>query len=422
MTRTGSNYQELAWDSEDLTRRLCHALNIAHQVVERLGLSGYTDPDYPNNNLPPEKVISETALLLYASSTVSHSDPVRASTRSLAERLLSYARSERILYGICLEPALAWDYGLAHVLLKKLGYPDSAFDAVLSQAIRSQVHPGHERTPYRMLEQQWLKEIWSDSTNRLRKGNAPVMASALAQSINVLNGAKEDIYAFTHAIMYLTDFNVSPRPLPRAKHMIHADAEAALACCLDDQDYDLGGEVLLTWPLISRSWSPAAVFGFRVLARVEDQVGFLPSPGTRLDRLSSYKGDQHTDYLLATAYHTVYVMGLLCAAALQKGRTPPAKIPTRRRKANSAKMILQFLDTDEPIKHWRETFNQLNSWEQDAIAGLILTIGLRQKIKSRDFNGLHKLLATGYQCGLADNPAASQAAELLERLATLSTK
>jgi len=402
------------WDPEDLTRRLCHALDIAHQTVERLGRSGYTDPENAGHNLRPEKIISETALLLYATSTVSHLEQVRERTWLLAEQLLPYARGERMALGICLEPALAWDYALAHVLLKKLGYHDAAFDAVLSEAVRSQAHSGRERTPYRVLEQQWLRQIWANSSSGRKRESA--RASALGRSIDLLNGSKDDIYAFTHAVMYVTDFNISPGRLPKPKQMVHADAEASLAFCLDEQDYDLGGEVILVWPLTGKSWSPAAAFCFRVLAHVEDQAGFLPSPGTRLDRLNKMQGDELTDYLLATAYHTVYVMGLLCATTLQAGRTPPRKISGRGRNPGSAKMILQFLDQSEPSKHWRETFNQLDDREQDAIAELLLSIALRQKVKQRDFDGLHGLLVTAYQCGLADNPVASQAAELLERI------
>jgi hypothetical protein len=409
------------WDTKDLTRRLCHALDIACQTVERLALNGYTDPDDPNNSLRPEKIISETALLLYATSIVSHLEEVRARTEHLAELLLPYARSERILVGICLEPALAWDYALAHVLLKKLGYKHPVFDAALDQTTRSQAHAGRERTPYRVLEQEWIKGIWRDSGRRTSgPSTRAALSSALGQSIDLLNGTRDDIYAFTHSVMYVTDFNICPGRLPRARRMVRADAEAALAFCLDEQDYDLGGEVLLTWPLTGKSWSPAAAFGFRVLAQVEDKAGFLPSPGTRLERLDKLQGNERTNYLLATAYHTAYVMGLLCAAGLQTGRTPPAKISTRRCTPGSAKLILQFLEADGRSQHWWEVLDQLNDRERDAIAGLLLNITLRRKVKQRDFAGLHQLLATGYGLGLADSPASSQAAEMLERLAILA--
>ena len=145
-----------------------------------------------------------------------------------------------------------------------------------------------------------------------------VRQSTLNRPMDVLCGSRDDIYAFTHALMFVTDFAIGPcRRLPRRRAVILTEAEAALARCLDEQDYDLAAEVLLAWPLTGRQWSPAAVFGFCVLARVEDTAGFLPAPSTRLQRFQQLQGDRRTEYLLATAYHTAYVMGLLCSAALR---------------------------------------------------------------------------------------------------------
>jgi hypothetical protein len=217
--------------------------------------------------------------------------------------------------------------------------------------------------------------------------------------------------------MYLTDFNLLPEPLPRRASTILAEAEGALARCLDEQDYDLGGEVLLAWPLTQAPWSAAATFGFRVLARVEDQAGFLPSQATNLQRLNQLEGEQRTDYLLASAYHTAYVMGLLCAASLQPGRAPPRLIPTGKFPADSASQILHFVDSSVCNVHWREEFDRLLTRERDAIAGLLFTIALRRKVALRDFEGVRQVLATGYELGLAHSPVASQAAELLERVA-----
>ena len=96
--------------------------------------------------------------------------------------------------------------------------------------------------------------------------------------MDLLGGSREDICAFTHALMYVRDFNNRPLRLPRAKRLILADAEAALAWCLGEQDYDLAGEVLLARPLTRTDWNAVAGFGFRVLATVEDEAGFLPAP------------------------------------------------------------------------------------------------------------------------------------------------
>jgi hypothetical protein len=151
---------------------------------------------------------------------------------------------------------------------------------------------------------------------------------------------------------------------------------------------------------------------------VEDRAGFLPSPATRLERLDKLQGDERTNYLLATAYHTAYVMGLLCAAALQPGRTPPSKIPAGATAPGTANRILQFLDADSRRAHWRDELHRLTDPERDALAGFLLNVGLRRKISQREFGAVHKLLKISYALGLADTPASSQAAEMLDRLTT----
>jgi Domain of unknown function (DUF6895) len=84
--------------------------------------------------------------------------------------------------------------------------------------------------------------------------------------------------------MYVARFDQRLPRLPRPRRAILLEAESALARCLDEEDYDLSGELLLSWPLTAASWSAGATFGFRVLARVEDTAGFLPTASTRIER------------------------------------------------------------------------------------------------------------------------------------------
>jgi hypothetical protein len=388
------------WNRMDLERRLCRALEFAERAVERLAADGYTDAQEPTNKLRPEKVISETAFLLYAASRARASREVRVRIERVAERLLPHARSERMRLGVCLEPALAWDYAQAHVCLGRLGHQDRAFDALLRRSLRAQARRGRERPPHRVLEQEWIARTWkaSDTAHGERTSRA-ALGSALGRPMDLLSGSREDVYAFTHALMYVTDFSQRLPILPRRRDIILAEAEAALARCLDEEDYDLGGEVLLAWPLTGKGWSAAAAFGFTVLARVEDEAGFLPSQGTRLDRLAALDGAERADYLLATAYHTAYVMGLLCAAALQPGRTPPSEIHENGNARGSASAIMEFIARDDRRPHWCDDFDRLSGRRRDMLAGLLLNIALRRKVGQRDFHAVHELLERGYAWG-----------------------
>ena len=407
------------WDPTDLTRRLCFALGIARQAVERLATNGYKNAEVPANNVRPEKVICETAILLYAASAASHHADVSAAIGTVAGLLIPHARSTRMLLGVCLEPSLALDYAEAHICLSRLGYQDRQFDELLRQSRNAQAGFGRERVPHRVLEQRWIDGIWMESiSGGGERKPSPALLSVLNQPIDVLGGSREDIYAFTHALMYVRDFNIRPRRLPRARSVILAEAEAVFARCLDEDDYDLGGEVLMAWPLTGASWNEAAAFGFRVLARVEEKTGHLPAPSTQQQRLDKLEGEARHDYWLATAYHTIYVMGLLCAAALYPGRAPPVRIPRQAAPPRgAADMILRFLDADGRSPHWRQLFDEIPPSERDALARFLLNIALCRKVRRREFGAVHELLRIGYASGLADIPAASQCAEMLERLA-----
>jgi hypothetical protein len=85
------------WDRQDLARRLCHALDIAKQAVEHLASNGYTDPVEPSNSIRPEKLISETAVLLLAASAVVDDEMVIERIHRVARVLIPHARSERML-------------------------------------------------------------------------------------------------------------------------------------------------------------------------------------------------------------------------------------------------------------------------------------------------------------------------------------
>jgi hypothetical protein len=239
--------------------------------------------------------------------------------------------------------------------------------------------------------------------------------------MDLFGGTRDDIYAFTHAVIYAADFNIRPASFPRPRQVLLGEAEAALARAVDAEDYDICGELLMTWPLTGTTWSAASAFGFKVLADVEDQVGFLPTAATRLDRLNALDGAARAEYLTATAYHTAYVMGLLCAAALAPGREPPRHLPFQDAVPRPAAAILPFFDDGGRRRHWQDTFDRFPPMDRDALSGFLLTIALHRRVATYDFAAVAKLLAIAVSLDLADMPAASQAAELLGRLSVAAS-
>jgi len=406
------------WDEDDLVQRLCQTLDFAERALRQLAESGYTDEVEQGAAVRPEKLIAETGVLLLAASAVSSYAAVGPRILRVASLLAPYARSPRILRGICLEPAVAFDYATAHICLKRVGFYDSDFDAILDLSAASNASDGRERAPHRMLEQEWLRQSWLYPEGLVRLRTTPTVTnSALNRTMDLLHGTREDVYCFTHALMYITDFNLYPRSLPRCRQTLLAEAEGMLARCLDEQDYDLAAEVLLTWPLTGEVWSPAAAFAFRVIAKVQSAAGFLPAPTTRIARMKSLDKQTGSKYFLATAYHTVYVMGLLCAASLSPDRRPPQRIPKGTVKAGAMDAVLQHIDSETRRAHWQEELDELESAERESLADFVLGIGLHRAFGRRDFAAMQQLLAAGAALGVANTPIASQAAEMMSRVA-----
>ncbi len=416
---TTPRFQRLAPSLEDdLVRRLCHALDIARQAVRHLAPEGFIDENAPSLNIRPEKPIAETAVLLYAASLAPAYDEVRKRLRLVAEDLEPHARGARFQLGIGLRPALTWDYAIAHVLLTRLGFPDCAFDAIVRQALAAQAVGGYERTPHREAEQTWIASLWDDERPPCARTPSG-RRTLLHQPMDIFGATDDSLYAFTHAVMYTTGFGLMPYALPRRRRTILAEAESILAACLDAQDYDLSAEILMTWPLTRASWSPMAAFAFKVLMDVEDQAGFLPTAGTRLHELDARSGADRTRYLLATSYHTAFVMGLLCAATLRSARAPEVGSRNQPPATGAVQSLTEFLQ-DASAPHWTLTFARLESSKQHMLAGMLFTMALHRCVRRSQMQRIPDILVRGDELGLSDMPAASQAAELLDRLRCVS--
>jgi hypothetical protein len=403
-----------------LQQRLRHALEIAENAVKHLADAGYCDPQEPGNNLPPDKLLAETAFLLVAASAATPQCDFRGQIDRIATKLIPLARSKRVLLALTLQPALALDFAHAHLCLSRLGYGDSLFDAHVRRALCAQVASSRERVPYRMLELEWVQRSWKAAHGGIGslRGIRPA-PTILSHPVDIFGATAEDFYAFTHAILYYRDFNVAARPLPRARAVILGEAEGLLARAIDNQDYDIAAELLMAWPLTGKRWSAGATFGFAVLAHVEDEVGFLPAASTRVERIQQLGGAKRRQYVLATAYHTAYVMGILCAVALQAGRSPRADIASGTKSTAARTMISSLMEEGAP-RHWHKPFASLAAVEQETLSPFLLAMRLHRAVARRDFVAVGTLLKIAHSEGISGDPACGQAAALLHRMSELA--
>jgi hypothetical protein len=169
--------------------------------------------------------------------------------------------------------------------------------------------------------------------------------------------------------------------------------------------------------------SISSAFAFRVLLRVEDEAGFLPSESIRLETLNDIDGDHgRRKYFFSTTYHTIYVMGLLCSLALNHLKVPSLKIEVSDPVLEQSNKILRYLVKEKNLEpHWFNEFNKLTELQKEELSGFLLNVALLRGIRQKQYKSVYELLCLSYEIGKADTALASQIAELLERLALLST-
>jgi hypothetical protein len=184
------------------------------------------------------------------------------------------------------------------------------------------------------------------------------------------------------------------------------------------EDYDLAAEALMAWPLTSSAWSPTAAFGFRVLASLEDEVGFLPAGRSASKQLLGLAGEERTRHALASSYHTAFVMGMLCALSLKAGTASSFEIDGPPLALTRIEELKGFISPRGA--HWEQVFEPLSPNEQAALGPFLLDVAILQSNRSGELTQMVSLLEKAFQNGIADTTFCAQSAELLSRIAILA--
>jgi hypothetical protein len=411
------------WEAGDLVHRVSQVLDFAVQAVQSLPRDGWPEPADAEAKSPPgvlyEKVVAETAMLLVCTASVQHvNEGLRERVGDLLALVAPLARNESMLAGVCVDPGLAYDRAVAHAVVSRLGHPDPLVDRLLADSKALDGQFGPERLPLCRLEQEWLARVWGGCT-KAHPERGLLSRSMLGRQMDVLGATRFDVYSFTHAIIYATDFGGRRIRLPRPASAIAAEADAALGLSLDVDDFDITAELCMTWPMLTLAWSPTSIFAFGLLAATYDRLGFLPGPTFASNSYEALTSDERSRYMFATCYHTTYVMGMLCAATLREGCRPPKAIAVAN-SAGSGAALVRLLEETAEHPRWRPAFHALDPVQQDELAPLVLTILLRRAKDRSDLREMRTTLELALAHGLIEGPSVQQAIALLRRSALLS--
>jgi len=400
-----------------LADRLTYALDFAKRTIEHLIIEGHCAPEEAPWYVRSEKIIAETAfLLVFAKAGLAYKQVKQAITE-LVRVLEPLARSEAMLLNICLKPALALDYAQAHICLNYLGYPEKTFDEALSDALKSNAAGGIERTPYRMLEQEWLRSIWN-THRREEHLKFWIPLSCLNHPVDMFSESSDGVYALTHAIMYAS-FGRQKIQGVDANKLLQM-AEALLIRYMDEQDYDVAGELLMAWPLLGKPMSHAASFALHCLLKIESRVGFLPAPGLDRSMIEGKEQHERRTYIYSINYHTVLVMGLLCSSVLEHTKTSMTLVNKTDYSKELQNELAKELYNGKEV-HWIEYYAELNSKRKQALIPWVYQALLARNVKERKYGQVKKLLELITTSNLENLVINKQAKELLQRLGSHAT-
>jgi hypothetical protein len=408
-----------------LLRRVGISLDMARQALLAVGRATSAQNEGAKSNrraydLIPEKVIAETAMLVYCVYPLCKFDErIRRQAQEIVASLLPHVRNREVWTAVWVDPGKARDHAFAHCVLSSLGFRDDSFDELLAQSVTIGDRLGPERLPHRRLEQEWLARVWPLGAPTHSKKLRSLADSALGRSIDALGANRFDIYAFTHSVMYASDLGGRRPSLSRPLSAVASDATAALAFSLDNDDFDLSAEILLTWPMLRMAWSHGALFAFQLLAQVQDELGFLPGLGFKPDIHRRLGEQERIQYVVATCYHATYIMGFLCAATLMHGvRADSATVAAGPMRGAAAALESLFGD-NSPARAWSPHYSALPPSQKDRLAPLTLAIILRRAKASGELRVLRRALEISLECDLTEDSAPQQAAALLRRAGSL---
>ena len=369
------------WPTADLARRLDRALDVAEATIVRLttDAGGADTPEPPL----PDRVLVDTAILLREAVSVRKflAPDIPARARELARLLASRARHARVAMALVARPALAHEYAAAHVILSAFGLTDDDFDRVLSVALEQPMGATRERLPHHDLEQAWIASLSGIPTI---SGDA-VQRTALHTGVDLVFGDRDELRALARGVMYATDFGRrAPRTI-RCEY-VAAMVESALAGAVDDSDFVLACDLLLSWPLLHVAWTPAATVAFMLLSRMAPD------------------GDLS------------YGMGTLCAGILRAKRYPFTLPPVTGGSAERADALLDLAQREEHRPRWVECVASLTTDRRASCESFMRDALLRRAARRLDFETVKLVLRDTPETGSAATPLAAQVAGVLRRM------
>lgn len=380
---------------------MARVLGMAAEAIEVVA----ADPELAGDLIKGIKPIGEAALLLYAAEpAVARQPRLQAPFDALQRVVAAHARTKRVETAIRFRPAAAGELAVPHLCLAALGAPDEVLSLALADALASPVAAMRERVPWKRQEGWWIARLAGSDAPP-----PPLDKTLVGLGIDALGASRGELYGFTHALIYASDFGRRRPDLPRPAPAIGADAESALVRVLDQDDFDLAAELLFTWPYLGLPWTDSARFALALLFELEGEIGFLPSLSLRGEAFEKQPEEARRGWFFKEAYHTDFVMGMLIAALIAADHFPPQLCEPVERRSPSALKRLLYDGSAKP--QWALARGRL-------IPPLpfLLSVAVHRHAREVDLARLREAVLLAIDEGYDDAPAVQQSLDMLVRL------
>ncbi|MFE1878073.1 DUF6895 family protein [Streptomyces sp. NPDC059496] len=313
----GSQETGSVLSEQRLVDRLVDVLRLAHQHVSRLAeyRAHWADVEDPFVSLADKVAVESAILALVADRCAGDRALVRQWVGRLARSLEPHVRSSRNEIVIRRYPHTAMSLGIGHAALSSIGLPDPDFDRLVRQSLDKELADCTERLPYRAMERRWLSGLLGVAAKPQFDDLLPL--SIAARPGHPIYMLATDVYALTHAPMFMTDFGRLPVeddfPYGRCEESLDATA----AWVLHTDNFDLMGELVLARVLLNTPWTTSHFLAWKTLEVAWDRLGFLACPSFAIQQFHELPAEERSSYAFRHIYHTTYVAGILCAALLR---------------------------------------------------------------------------------------------------------
>lgn len=271
---------------------------------------------------PIDKLVLEASLLAFVADRHLGSHPSVSDLAGAVSRRTDV--STRMYELIRWRPHLRTSLGLLWIVFDHFDCGDPKQRRLLRELWSREPAPvqPHERSPYRLLDQAWVRSQVYGEPDPVIAGAGLLPFTSLANAAGGIFMTRRDLYALTHAAMYVSDFGRWPQSTTFDSATFGAMSLSRLLV----RDFDLAAELALADALIGDSPANVAQLVVRAVLNDEfDRLGHVPSPTFQIiDHENSASPD---DYLRFHAYHTTFVYALMCCGLLLE-RIPTTWEPT----------------------------------------------------------------------------------------------